>query len=144
MQVKEIVDILTPDFTTSTKDTIIAGKVSIMSTFKNYFRFHGSFVNCGIPYIILEGTIEDWEKILKKLKYLSKYEFWTEQMEKDIKEIINTKKGNINYDFWRKIIMETKEKIMEKNGCLRPKEVERDIIKGWICDFYPYLETLKL
>ena len=31
----ELTDILTPNFTTSTKDSIIAGKVSIMSTFKN-------------------------------------------------------------------------------------------------------------
>ena len=26
--------------------------------------------------------------------------------------------------------METKEKIMERKGCLKPKEVEKDIIKG--------------
>ena len=56
-------------------------------------------------------------------------------MQKDIEEIINTKKGKINYDFWRKIIMETKEKIMERKGCLMPKEVEKDIIKGWIWVF---------
>ena len=72
-------------------------------------------------------------------KYLSKYEFWTEQMEKDIKEIINTKKGNINYDFWRKIIMETKEIIRETVDC-QDKEVEKNVIRGWICHFYPGLK----
>jgi len=143
---KELIENLTPNFSTSTKDTIIAGKVSIMSAFKSYFTYHGAMAVCGIPYIILEGTLEDWEKILKKLIYLSKYGFssYSSLMQKDIEEIINTKKGKINYDFWRKIIMETKEKIMERKGCLKPKEVEKDIIKGWICDFYPYLETLKL
>ena len=69
-------------------------------------------VICGIPYIILEGNLEDWEKILKKLKSISKSGFWTKQMEEDIIEIINTKKGKINLDFWRKIIMETKEIIV--------------------------------
>jgi len=136
---QELVDNLTPNFSTSTKETIIAGKVSIMSTFKKYFRYRGGFISCGIPYIILEGTLEDWEKILKKLKYLSKYDFYTEQMEKDIIEIINTKKGKINYDFWRKIIMETKETVRETVKC-QDKEVEKDLIRGWICDFYPYLK----
>ena len=60
-------------------------------------------VMCGIPYILLEGTLEDWEKILQKLKFLSKYDFSREKMEKNIEEIINTKKGKINLDFWRKI-----------------------------------------
>ena len=136
---QELVDNLTPNFSTSTKETIIAGKVSIMSAFKKYFRYTGSLLNCGIPYIILEGTLEDWENILKKLKYLSKYDFCTKQMENDIIEIINTKKGKINYNFWRKIIMETKETVEETVGC-SVKEVEKDLISGWICDFYPYLK----
>ena len=109
----ELTDILTPNFKTSTKESIIAGKVSIMSTFKKYFRYHINMVICGIPYIILEGNLEDWEKTLKKLKSISKSGFWTKQMEEDIIEIINTKKGKINLDFWRKIIMETKEIIVE-------------------------------
>ena len=136
----EIVENLTPNFSTSTNETIIAGKASIMSTFKNYFRFHGSFVNCGIPYIILEGTIEDWEKILKKLKYLSKYEFNIQKMEKDIEEIIKTKKGNINLKFWRNIIMETKEKLTESVGCGKKVTKEKKLIRGWICDFYPTMK----
>ena len=132
----EIVEILTPNFSTSTKDTIIAGKVSIMSTFKKYFNYRGGMCTCGIPYIILEGTLEDWEKILKKLEFLSKYDFKIDNMKKNIEEIIRTKKGNINYNFWRKIIMETKETIKEDIGCGCYRDVEKDIIRGWICDFY--------
>jgi hypothetical protein len=45
----ELINILTPNFSTSTKQTIIAGKVSIMSTFKKYFNY-GVNVLCGIPY----------------------------------------------------------------------------------------------
>ena len=55
-----------------------------MSTFKKYFRYHINMVICGIPYIILEGNLEDWEKILKKLKSISKSGFWTKQMEEKI------------------------------------------------------------
>ena len=57
------------------------------------------------------------------------------RIEKDIIEIINTKEGKMNLDFWRKIIMETKETITETKGCM-DVEVEKELIKGWILDFY--------
>ena len=41
---------------------------------------------------LLEGNLNDLEKILEKLKFLSKYDFDIKNMEKDIIEIINTKK----------------------------------------------------
>jgi hypothetical protein len=129
----QLVDALTPNFSTTTNESLIAGKVSIMSAFKRYFRYHMGMLVCGIPYILLEGTLEDWEKILEKLKFLSKYEFSNKKMEKDIKEIINTKKGKINLDFWRKIIMETKKEDDDWRGCGSEGE---DKITGWICDFY--------
>ena len=134
---KELIDILTPNYSTSTKESIISGQVSIMSTFKNYFIYDLLMITCGIPYIILEGNLNDWEKILVKLKFLSNYGFYISKMEKDIIEIINTKKGNININFWRKIIMETKENISESNGCsISLKKVEKSFITGWILDFY--------
>ena len=129
----QLVDALTPNFSTTTNESLIAGKVSLMSAFKRYFRYHGSMLVCGIPYILLEGTLEDWEKILEKLKFLSKYEFSNKKMEKDIEEIIKTKKGKINLDFWRKIIMETKKEDGDWKGCGSEGE---DKITGWICDFY--------
>ena len=132
---KELIDNLTPNFSTSNKDTIISGKVSIMSTFKKYFDFDIDMCTCGIPYILLEGNLNDWEKILEKLKFLSKYDFPCETIQEDINEIINTKKGKINLDFWRKIIMETKETTIKNVDCM-DEEVEDDIIKGWILHFY--------
>ena len=138
----ELTDILIPNFTTSTKETIIAGKVSIMSTFQKYFNYRIDMVICGIPYILLEGTLEDWKKILEKLKSLSKYKFYTEKIEKDIIEIINTKKGKINLGFWRTIIMETKKNVNETIGC-KNIEVEKDIITGWILDFFDRTEVKK-
>ena len=138
----ELTDILTPNFTTSTKESIIAGKVSIMSTFKKYFNYRIGMASCGIPYILLEGNLEDWKKILEKLKSLSKCGFSTKKIEEDIIEIINTKEGKINLDFWRKIIMETKGTITEVKGCM-PVKVERELITGWILDFYNKTQVKK-
>ena len=147
----ELNDILTPNFTTSTKETIIAGKASIMTIFKKYFHFGGAMYLCGIPYIILEGTLEDWEKIFEKLKYLSKYKFErfgkkikfrTYEMKEKIVKIIETKKGNIDLEFWRNIIMETKINVTEK-VIYEYKTVEKEVIRGWICDFYPSMNMIQ-
>lgn len=57
-------------------------------------------------------------------------------MRRNIKEIINTKKGNINLKFWRNIIVETKKTSYKKVDSYKHIKVEEKIIKGWICDFY--------
>ena len=53
----ELANILIPNFSTSTKESIIAGKISIMSTFKAYFHYQLDKKICVIPYILLEGTM---------------------------------------------------------------------------------------
>lgn len=113
---------------------------------------------CGIPYILLEGKLEDWEKILQKLNYLSKFienkrnifedliyeipkdEFPIDKMKKNIEEIINTKKGNINIEFWKTIIMETNITFYKALETYKYIEVEEKVIRGWICDFYPAMK----
>ena len=144
-----IVDILTPNFSTSIKSTIIASKISIMAVMKKYFDYELDMdVMCGIPYIILEGTLKDWESILEKLKQLSNLNeyFYSNSMQKVLEKIIETKKGNIDKDFWRKIIMETEEDYIEYKPC--SDEIafseKRKYIKGWICNFYPYMKKTEI
>ena len=35
-----------------------------MGAFKKYFEYNMDLCRCGIPYIILEGTAEDYKKIM--------------------------------------------------------------------------------
>ena len=87
-------------------------------------------------------------KILKVIKQFEKLsgkstkKLELDKMKKNIEEIINTKKGNINLEFWRKIIMETRVTMLEEEG-YGLREVEKDLISGWICDFYPTMEVNK-
>ena len=37
-----------------------------MDAMKNYFKYAG-MTDCGIPNIILEGSIEDWTKIINAI-----------------------------------------------------------------------------
>lgn len=59
---EELLDNWTPNFSTTNDDISIIYKLTVMAVFKKYFNYemHVSAI-CGIPYIILEGTLEDYE-----------------------------------------------------------------------------------
>ena len=138
---EELINTLDFNFSTSNKITKIVGYTSIMSAMKKYFHFTGFCHMCNFPYIILEGSLEDWENILKKVKELEKYDLkeWTEILEDILKEIIETKKGKINKDFWKRILFPDKadEKI-EIGMSYQYKTIQVDGINGWLLYFFPY------
>ena len=68
---KEILNNLTANFSITDYDSLIISKLSIMGAFKKFFDYKMGLITCGIPYIILEGTVEDYEKIKEKAKNLS-------------------------------------------------------------------------
>lgn len=63
---QSIVDILTPNFTTTTAISFAVGQLSIMAAMKNYFNHRILLGGCGFPYVIIEGSLEDWTKIIAK------------------------------------------------------------------------------
>ena len=135
---KEILQTLTPNFSTSDYNSIIISKISIMGAFKKYFEYHMILLTCGIPYIILEGTSEDYEKIKEKAKQLSKYKFewYINRIIPHIQKMIEAKKGNIDIEYFKNIIQ--KNKITEVIGVCSSQAVQVDNINGWILDFFAY------
>ena len=53
----DIIDTLTPNFTTTTKVSLAAGQLSIMNAMKYYFNYRTRVCLCGFPYIIVEGRL---------------------------------------------------------------------------------------
>ncbi|WP_158544276.1 DUF4419 domain-containing protein [Pedobacter miscanthi] len=127
---KKLVKVLTSDFSTTTPTSKIVSQVTIMETVKSYFEFKVFFIGCGIPRVTIEGTIQDWKKLLEKTKYLSQYklEWWTNELIPIIEEIIAAKKGKVNKDFWMNMVKYHTEK---KYGTITS-------IDGWIVKFFPY------
>ena len=105
---KDIIDNLTPDFSTTDYDSTIIAKLSIMGTIKNYFNYIMGVYICGSPYIILEGTEDDYKKILSKAEKLSKYEseWYINRIIPIINYFIRAKQGNIDINFFKDIIKE--------------------------------------
>ena len=139
---EEMISNLQSDFTTTEEVTLATSQATIMSSMKNFFEFDLAMGGCGISSIILEGTLEDWEKIKSKLNYLSQNDFglnwWIKHLIQIIDKIIMTKNyykqnKNINNElkkFWKNIIR-IKD---EKNDFYDPYT-----INGWIINFIPNL-----
>ena len=138
----ETISNLQADFTTTNAATLLASQASIMSAMKHYFKFEVLMGGCGISYITLEGSLEDWEKIKSKLKYLSNYalNWWTKHLIPIIDNIIISKKyydknkkiNNELIDFWKTMI-----RIKGQGGFYDPF-----MINGWIIKFIPNLNDI--
>lgn len=127
---KELTETLSADFTTTTNASLIASQITIMESVKKYFKYKVTMIGCGIPSVTIEGTTEDWEKILTKLDFLAQYdlEWWTSALKPIIEEIIDTKSGKFNKEFWMDMIRYHRE------GLYGSKQD----IDGWLVKFYPY------
>ena len=127
---EELINTLTSDFSTTTQIEKVASEITIMEAMEPYFEFVVMYIVCGIPEITLQGTTEDWQKILDKTKKLGDYDlkWWTNELEPILKEFVNASKGEIDKVFWRNMFKYHSQK---KYGA-------PNIIDGWIVKFFPY------
>ena len=132
---KKLTNILTANFSTTTATSKIVSQITVMETVKEYFNYKVIIIGCGIPRITIEGTTQDWEKILEKIKYISRFklEWWTNELEPIIKQIIQAKKGNFDKAFWMDMVKAHTEK----------KYGSPTTIDGWIVKFFPYTKEGK-
>ena len=126
----EFINILSSDFTTTTPVEKIATEITIMDAMAPYFEFIVIRIVCGIPEITLQGTPEDWQKVLDKTKQLSKYDlaWWTKELEPILEEFVKASKGNVDKAFWMNMF---KYHTQKTYGAPR-------VIDGWIVKFFPY------
>ena len=131
---KDLVNNITPNFTTTTQTSLTACQVSIMATFKNYFVYDAIGAKCGIPYVILEGSLEDWQKVKEKCHVLAEYQLpWADKLDSIIDEFIHAKEGKINKEFWKTMVRRK-----DGTGFYDP-----DFYSGWFTYFFPYDEKGK-
>ena len=128
---KEIMENLTPNFTTTDYDSIIISKMSIMGAFKKYFEYKMSCITCGNPYIILEGTAEDYKKIINKAKNLRKYklEWYIDRVIPLIQKMVDAKEGNVDIEHFKNIIHQRTVRIPCSSSTY---------LSGWILKFFAY------
>ena len=133
---ESMIKLITPSFSTTTPTIQVSSQIAIMSCFKNYFKFIRLWGGCGFPYINLEGTLNDYEELKRKVEKLMGYDIddWVKELIIIIKKIVETKKGKIDIDFWKNMIIN--EEAMEPRGSGELTKVNN--IDGWLLNFYPY------
>ena len=139
---EKLLDILTPNYSTTTYENLITCKISIMGAFKKYFDYTMHLCGCGVPYIILEGTADDYKKIIEKAKYLSKYKFewYINRIIPHIEKMVAAKEGNIDKEYFQNMIQrkEETEYISGPSG-IGGHEEKFDYIAGWFLSFFAYI-----
>ena len=138
----EIIEILTPDFSTTTNDSKIVCKISIMSAFQKYFKYKMRLCGCGIPYLILEGTSEDYRKIITKANKLRKYDFnwYIDRIIPLIEKMAEAKEGKIDVEHFKSIIqIKEKTEPYYRPSAREPEYVKYDYIEGWFLKFFGYI-----
>jgi len=100
---------ITPDFTTTTDTDRVAASIAAMATFQAYFSFT-CHIMCGLPSVELLGTEEDWLKLAERVKRIPEFDAgdghlkeWAEMLGPVIDEIVATKQGKSNMDWWQRI-----------------------------------------
>lgn len=132
----EIVSTMTANFSTTTPTTRIVSQITVMKVLEHYFTYEVNRMACGIPYITLKGTAEDWQKILDKTRCLEQYElgWWSEELIPVLEQFVKTAQGKPDQQFWRCMVTQ-----IPIDEIIRPHcgggGTEFD---GWISKFFPY------
>ena len=112
---------------------------------EKFFEYEMNLAGCGIPYIVLEGTAEDYKKIIEKLHRLEVYDFdwYVWRTIKIVEKMVEAKEGNIDKEFFKNMIQKTEvtETRYGKSG-RKPYHVKVDYINGWILNFFSYYKEL--
>jgi hypothetical protein len=140
-QISDLVDKNTKDdirdwiecnFSTTTTTTKIVSKVVLMGAMKNYFSYKFCLC-CGLPAVKLEGTVDDWKEIRKRVDRLATWKqneltAWSQVLAHVLDHFVNAFEGKIDKDFWNRIAHQT-------GGGSGPRYLE-----GWILSFIPWTD----
>ncbi len=132
----DIAKTITADFTTTTPAERIASQVTLMESMKSYFEPIAILVVCGIPNITIEGTPDDWQRVIEKTKNLQSYKIgkWTNELEPILNEFLKASNGKPRQEFWQNIVKKKKINELNRGGCSLTKPT---MIDGWILKFFP-------
>ena len=132
----DIAKTITADFSTTTLAERIASQTTLMESVKSYFDYTVIYIKCGIPNITIEGTPDDWQRVIEKTKNLQSYKIgtWLNDLEPILNEFVKAAEGKPRQEFWQNIVKKKKIDELNRGGCSLTKPT---MIDGWILKFFP-------
>jgi hypothetical protein len=124
-------DLLIPNFSTTSLVEKAAAEIVLLDAMQSYFDY-GLSTACGIPKIKLEGTVADWQELLKRTKGIAQFglHWWIDSLIPILEQFITAIQGNPDRRFWQSMYKFN----VESSGSGDP------YITGWITSFFPYLK----
>jgi len=128
--------LLASPFSTSTVTDIAAHEITLMSVMKKYFDYSMRTL-CGIPWIELQGTLEDWRSLRQRTEDMCSLMLpdegkrWFTVLGPVLDEFIQAYSGRVNPLFWRSIC----KKIQHGQG-----SGSYSTISGWVTLLYLHLD----
>ena len=125
---EETYAMLRPAFSTTGPVERAAADVVLLDTMQSFFDY--LFVSfCGIPAIVLEGTVADWRSVASRARDLAAFDlgWWIDPLAPILDEFVAAASGRVNRRFWQSIC-----KIDGSSG--------GPFTSGWITALFPYLK----
>lgn len=121
-------DFFVPEFSTTTSYIHASYEVTMLEGFSQAFEYFGDS-GCGIPYITLLGTEDDWRAIYQRIDKIEELgmKTWAEELRAVLKQFIRVYEKDVDRSFWQDIY---------KNHL----EYGTSYVSGWFIKFFPYLE----
>ena len=107
------VDAIVSDFSTTTPTHRIVSEITVMASTQQFFEYCLR-TECGIPYVELLGSKEDWVKLKTKLASVRKLlqpideviipAHWWDRIEYICNKLIETVDGTVDKEWWGQIL----------------------------------------
>jgi hypothetical protein len=124
------------DFSNSTVNDRVSSHIALMDVCKNYFSYRSRLAGCGIPYIELLGTVNDWKLIRTKAEALRTFSVetdhhldnWLKILLPALDHFVTAAEGHPDLFFWGSVC-----NMYGLSG------MKGSPITGWITAFFPYI-----
>lgn len=131
------------NFSTSDDFYRLVSTSIIMNSFKKYFSYHRSIMECAINNVQFMGTREDWVKLISMTQNLERFDVngvlkkYVKHVVVILEKFLQTYDGKVDINFWN-TIMTTNIQRIGSGGQIQTH------IRGWILHFLGIYEPTKL
>lgn len=130
----DFAELMTKPFSTTgfIEQTVI--DCSLLESVKSYYKYY-CCIECGIPYVILHGTSNDFKSMIDRIEKLKillpDLNWWFDSFLPHLDKLKQTAEGNADIAWWQTIC--------------HPVGGGSDIslLAGWLADFIPYVDNNK-
>jgi hypothetical protein len=125
--------LLVPNFTTTTELDITVSQMVLMNTMQSFFEYIVEG-RCGIPYITLLGTTDDWVQLRGNVDQFLGFglEWWLQDLRVVLDHFVAASQGQPDVPFWQRIFRGEHQEAAYYSP-------ETNYVSGWVHVFFPYL-----